>query len=40
MDRNLVMKELQKPFKEDEIEWRVGATNTSSSLFCIALFVT
>lgn len=40
MDRNLVMKELQKPFKEDEIEWRVGATNKDKSMGLALPYVT
>lgn len=40
MHRNLVMKELQKPFKEDEIEWRVGATNKDKSMGLALPYVT
>ena len=40
MDRNLLMKELQKPFKEDEIEWRVGATNKDKSMGLALPYVT
>lgn len=40
MDRNLVMRELQKPFKEDEIEWRVGATNKDKSMGLALPYVT
>lgn len=40
MDKNLVMKELQKPFKEDEIEWRVGATNKDKSMGLALPYVT
>lgn len=39
MDKNLVMRELQKPFKEEEIEWRVGAhINKRKNDFCFFLY--
>lgn len=40
MDKNLVMRELQKPFKEEEIEWRVGATNKDKSMGLALPYVT
>lgn len=40
MDKNLIMKELQKPFKEEEIEWRVGATNKDKTMGLALPYVT
>ena len=40
MDKNLVMRELQKPFKEEEIEWRVGATNKDKTMGLALPYVT
>ena len=40
MDKNLVMRELQKTFKEEEIEWRVGATNKEKSMGLALPYVT
>ena len=31
IDEKAILKELQKPFKQDELEWRVGATNSDKT---------
>ncbi|UEL49185.1 Rad52/Rad22 family DNA repair protein [Terrisporobacter hibernicus] len=40
MDIDKITKELQKPFKEDEIEWRVGATNKEKTMGLALPYVT
>lgn len=40
MDINTITKELQKPFKEDEIEWRVGAINKDKTMGLALPYVT
>jgi hypothetical protein len=40
MNTNEVMKKLQKPFKADEIEWRVGSTNKDKTKGLALAYVT